>query len=121
MGVHQPAGTADKTTMGLSDRLLEGHSARPVGSLTADDWARPTDHYQDSPETERQPATLGQTWSRHPLRTVLPATPTVVDQQHTAIIVAGSWGARSRHCQPADRPIFAQLGFRGRPSGEPGS
>ena len=29
---HRPAGTADKTATGLYDRLLVGHSARPVGA-----------------------------------------------------------------------------------------
>lgn len=32
MGWHTPAGTTDKTAKGLLDRLLVGHSVRPVGA-----------------------------------------------------------------------------------------
>ena len=46
-----PAGTTDRTATGLYDRLLVGHSARPVGV----GWVletRPTDRSQDSPRRD---------------------------------------------------------------------
>jgi hypothetical protein len=64
-GRHRPAGTADKTTTGLIDRLPVGHSARPVG-VGASTRVRPTDQSQGSPAT-RTPA---RTFESHPTRTL---------------------------------------------------
>ncbi len=46
----RPAGTADKTTTSLFDRLLVSHSARPVG-VGVGTQNRSTDQSQDSPAT----------------------------------------------------------------------
>ena len=66
VGVDQPAGTADKTTRGLLDRLRVGHF-RPTGRYRVGDRARSTDRYQDNLKIESvSRSSLSQTWPGHP-------------------------------------------------------
>src|SRR4051794_16531651 len=74
VGVHQPAGTADKTTTGLLDRLLVGHF-RPTGQYRVGVRARSTDRYQGNPRIESVSRnSLGQTWPGHPPGTLASLT-----------------------------------------------
>src|SRR5438067_1360289 len=72
-----PAGRADKTATGLFDRLLVGHSARPVRCRVSG-RARPTDHYQDSVRVSRK---LGSDLARALTRTLTTPRSRVVDQR----------------------------------------
>src|SRR5262249_29506456 len=59
----RPAGTADKTTTSLYDRLLVGHSARPVGV----GWAPGTDR-QINLKATRQDQAPARTFESDPTR-----------------------------------------------------
>ena len=96
------ASDTDRTAMGLCDRLLVGHSVRPVGVR-----ARPTDHYQDSPQGTSA-GRFGSDQARAPTLTLTASSLELVDRQRLVLIlVAGR--RRPRPARRSDRCCWAAM------------
>ena len=76
--------------MGLCDGLLVGHSVRPVG-VGLGVRARPTDHYQDSPQGASA-GRFGSDQARAPTLTVTGSPLELVDGQRLTLILAAGYG-----------------------------
>src|SRR5947209_16709871 len=99
--MHQPAGTADKTTTGLLDRLLESHF-RPTGQYRVGVRTRPTDRYQDNRHhRERQPVFVGSDLARAPTRTLVSLTDCVVDTGASSSSLPAKRRPAGSDCRPA--------------------